>query len=292
MAKSNYSFFISDEQEIKIDLGDESWEERWFLYSELIKPLSAPNGISMDTPKDEAIFRLIEIYDKKLLSIYDKNVSRESRKRMEKFYSHIETKINELTAKEGLNQECRKEIEELKTNMVTAKEKNSVGIWKDPLYAWIFNLYNHLLLHASKIEKDDALSFTSNPGIHGERLFNTRLQKYIDGRSKASYRQLAKEKDKLLLDALEHVDNPQMSIDNSRTKDFIAEFLCNFESCYSDLISTSRFFFDEDDEGARKSKSKAVQRIIFNTHAENSKEKLLKELGVGYDTEKKKYFYK
>jgi hypothetical protein len=148
------------------------------------------------------------------------------------------------------------------------------------------------LLHTPKIGKDEANEFKSNLGKPGEHLFNTRLQKYIDGRSKASYRQLAKEKDDLFLEALEHVNNPHMSIDNSKTKDFIVDFLCNFENCYSALISKPRFFFDEDDEDTRKSKSKEVQRIIFKTYPKNSKEKLLKELGVGFDSEKKKYYYK
>ncbi|KAA3618268.1 MAG: hypothetical protein D8M58_21740 [Calditrichaeota bacterium] len=291
-----YSFFISEGQEITIDLQEECWGERWALYGDLVAPLAAPNKIPEDAIDEETIVKLIEIYDKELLRIYDKNVWLKSRKEMEKLYSslerNLETKVNKMTQKSPLTPEHQKEIEQFKKDIMERKKKYNAKLWADPLYIWIFNLYNLLLLHTPKMEEHDTYQFDPNPGIHGERLFNTRLQKYIDGRSKASYRQLAKEKDKLLLDALEHVDNPQMSIDNSRTKDFIAEFLCNFESCYSDLISTSRFFFDEDDEGARKSKSKAVQRIIFNTHAENSKEKLLKELGVGYDTEKKKYFYK
>lgn len=281
MGKILYSFTYAG-QTIEIDLNEEHWKERWELFRSRRDVLGPVHNINQYMLEKEAVPKLLEIYDSQLINIYRKSKSiKEKIKFYSSFVNNLEKekrKFKKLGKLNLIDEKCLDEYKIIKNKVEEVKNTYEKENKENPINTWILNFY-HFLLVASKNEKS------------GKTLYKSRLQKRLSN-NKMTILELATQNDPLLLELLEDVENPHMATDNIETKEFIAEFLNNFETCYKDFLYESRFQYDEDEDKGLSSISKKIQRIILNTYAKDSKDKFLENLGIVYDSITKKYDYK
>jgi hypothetical protein len=157
----------------------------------------------------------------------------------------------------------------------------------------IFNLYNILLITTTrkKLKKD-----SNEPK---ESRYRTRLENHIQkkkGVKKLNQGELdamAKNRDRLLIQALNSIKYPLRAIKDDQILKWIVKFLNNFETCYYKLLHHHPYSFDLNNGLEAEKKFNNVRDIVERSYNAAEAEKALghklRSWNIIYNTRKEKF---